>query len=153
MQTIQFKQKYKDINDTLYWLIEQAKVSIPYAAEKFESYDNPRDIFNTFKLVTTYKNDPPGVELIQSLPTLIEDNYHGIPGAGDCDCFATSLIALLWANGFNKINIVLASRTKKYPQHIYLTVIYKDKEYILDATQPYYNSERHYPYKQYLPLF
>ena len=26
----------------------------------------------------TYKNDPPGIELLQSVPTLFENNYWGV---------------------------------------------------------------------------
>ena len=146
-----FKKKYGNINDTLYWIIEQAKASYPYAVENFTP-STPEQIFNTFRNLTEFHSDPKGVELIQSLPTLLTDNYHGISGAGDCDCFVTSLIALLWASGYTDISIVLTGRDKKTPKHIYLYVYVNGTRYTMDATQAYYDSERHYPYKQEIPI-
>lgn len=149
---IQFKKKYKDINDTLYWIVEQAKASYPYAVENFNQ-QTPEQLFKTFRLITQYKSDPKDRELIQSLPTMLEDNWHGISGAGDCDCFVTGLIAMLWATGVYDIDIVLAGRNRRVPKHIYL-YIYDNagNRYVMDATEPFFNSERYYPFTQALPV-
>ena len=150
--TIIFKKKYKNINDTLYWIIEQAKASYPYAVESFAQYDNPEQLFKVFKNLTHFRSDPKGTELIQSLPTLLENNWHGVAGGGDCDCFVTGLIALLWASGFHDMSIVLSGRTKGAPKHIYLYVYVNGERYTMDATEAYFDSEREYPYVQEIPI-
>lgn len=149
---IQFTQKYKDINDTLYWLIEQSKAHLPYAMS-LPSFDTPQELFETFKFWTKYENDPRDRELIQGLHTLLEENYHGWPGLGDCDCFTCGLISLCWANGFNDLYIVLAGRNPRTPSHIYLMIDHDGESYVMDATEPYFDSERYYPFKQRLKIF
>lgn len=151
--TIAFRQPYKDINDTLYWMVEQAKAGVPYCREAFPKFSNPIDLYNYFNARVIYHNDPPGVELIQSPGTLFENNYWGDPGAGDCDCFVTLLLSCLWANGFNKNWIVLYGRSKKYPSHISLMTEFEGEKYYLDLTEKKFNKERHYPYYQQLKTF
>lgn len=147
-----FREPYQNINVVMYWIIEQTRASLPYALDRWTGYNSPEQIYNEFKAVTTYKNDPHGVELIQSLPTLLENNYHGIPGAGDCDCFTVGLLSILIANGFNDTYIVLVGNKRKAPQHIYLYTRVNDRIYILDNTQPMFNTERPYTYRQILPV-
>jgi hypothetical protein len=46
--------------------------SIQYVQENFTKFRNPEQMFNYLKSITTYRNDPPGVELLQSVPTLLD---------------------------------------------------------------------------------
>lgn len=151
--TIEFRKPYKNINETLYWLVEQAKTGVPYCVEKFPEFDNPVQMYNYFKDKVSYHNDPPGVELIQSPGTLFEKNYWGRAGAGDCDCFVVLLLSSLWANGFNRNYIMLYGRNKKYPSHISLMNDDTGEPIYLDLTEKKVNSERHYPYYQKIPVF
>lgn len=148
--TYEFREPYKDINTTLYWLVEQAKTGIEYCREKFPPFDNPIQAYNYIKPMLTYKNDPPGKELIQSPGTLLEDNYHGVPGAGDCDCFVCLWLAVAWANGWPGARIVLTGRRKNSPQHIYILQKWGRDNIVIDFTEPVVNQERVYPYKQVL---
>ena len=104
------------------------------------------------KLITVYHSDPKDVELIQSVPTLIENNYWGISGAGDCDCFTVLTIAACISNGWNDNQIVLKGRSKKNPVHIYSSTIVDDQLYTLDLTNTYINTEREYPLTQIIQL-
>ena len=148
--TIVFKERYKDINQTLYWLVEQAKEGVPYICDKFPKFDTPYQMWNYVKPMLTYKNDPPGVELIQNPHTLFEDNYYGYgkSGSGDCDCFTTLTIALAVCNDW-PVEIVLAGRGKTDPSHIYALVDW----IVIDFTESNPNQERIYPYVQELPVF
>src|SRR5258708_1246954 len=91
---------YQDLTHALRHFPGQVSESIPYVIENFPPLSSPEKIFNYLKLRTTYKKDPPGRELFQTTQTLFDDNYHGIPGAGDCDCFTNTVLATLIANGF-----------------------------------------------------
>lgn len=149
-EVLKYKIPYNSLNDTLEALTIQAMLSVNYCAQKWGTNNSLSRIFTIVKQNTTYVNDPRDVELIQSVPTLIENNYHGIPGAGDCDCFSVFLIALLIANGFqpNQIFIVLQGRTIKTPSHIFIEC---ENKY-LDATENHYNTMRNYPYIQKIKL-
>lgn len=151
--TIEFRQPYKNINETLFWLLEQAKTGVPYCKKAFPSFSDPQQMFDYLNGRVVYHNDPPGVELIQSPGTMFEKNYFGIPGAGDCDCFTTLLLACCWANGFKENYICLYGRSKKYPSHISLMTVFDGRPYYLDLTEKKFNRERNYPYKQELPVF
>ncbi|MEI8136127.1 MAG: hypothetical protein WCH21_02265 [Bacteroidota bacterium] len=146
------KQKYKDINDTMAHIKIQIKDSLKYAAENCPPLYSPENCFFWLKSRTTYKNDPQGIELLQTLPTLLDNNFHGISGAGDCDCFTISICALLIANNFKNINICLVGRSKTTPVHIYVVVYKKGKRIVLDLTNKAPNIERPYPYIQELPI-
>ena len=110
----------------------------------------PRDLFYYLKDRVTYKHDPKGIELIHTPQSLFEDNYHGKPGAGDCDCFTALSIAALKAMGVPeaKIKVCLTGRSKTVPRHIYLSV----NNTPFDLTNDLYGEERPYPYKQEIPL-
>lgn len=151
--TIEFRQPYKDINDTLYWLVEQAKTGIPYCEATFPKMDNPAEIFYYFKNRVVYENDPPGVELIQSPGTMFENNYHGTPGAGDCDCFVTLLLSYFWSIGHYENFIMLYGRSKKWPSHISFKTVWNGTPYFLDLTEKGFDHERFYPYYQEIATF
>lgn len=144
-------EPYKDLSDSLRKFRIQVSESIPYALEHFPPLDTPEKIFNYLKLRTTYKNDPAGRELFQSLETLLDHNKHGIPGAGDCDCFTIAALATLIANGFTDVGIVLAGRNPFCAKHIYAYVVDKGQRHVFDLTNKVYDYERFYPYKQSIP--
>jgi hypothetical protein len=146
------KIPYDDINQTLRGISTQINDSLDYCLNDMPSFKNPETMFNFLKLNTTYKNDPKGIELLQSVPTLFDNNFWGKPGAGDCDCFTILVCAMAWAQGWQDQEIVLAGRTKKNPTHIYSTITRNGKTDVLDLTEPYFNMERKYKYKQHIKI-
>lgn len=144
--------QYKDLNHALKKFRGQVIESIPYAIENFPTFTSPERAFNYLKLRTTYKKDPKGVELFQTLPTLIDNNEHGITGAGDCDCFTIAALATLIASGFTDCGIVLVGRNPLCAVHIYAYVNVNGEREYFDLTNRRYNYERHYPFKQHIPF-
>jgi hypothetical protein len=143
---------YRNLNHALKKLRAQVSESIPYAIESFPTLSSPQQIFNYLKPRLKYVKDPKGIELFQTLPTLLENNEHGQSGAGDCDCFTIAALATLLANGFLDCGIVLAGRNSLAPVHIYAYVDYNGSRKILDLTNRVYDYERDYPYKQHIPF-
>jgi len=142
---------YKSLIHTLRSLKNQSLEGVGYMKKKLPSYlSEPSDLFYYLKDQVTYKHDPKGIELIHSPQSLFEDNYHGKPGAGDCDCFSSLSIAALKAMGIPEaqIKVCLTGRNKNVPRHIYLSV----KGTPFDLTNDLYGEERIYPYKQEIPL-
>jgi len=147
----ELRKPYKDINDTMKHIKIQIVDSLPYA-ENCPKFSTPADCFYWLKDKVVYKNDPKGTELLQSLPTLLENNYHNISGAGDCDCFTIAIVSLLIANEFKNIKICLVGRSRNMPVHIYCVVYVKGKRNVLDLTNKKPNQERPYSYIQELPV-
>ena len=145
------REKYQDINHTLKGLRTQILDSIDYCAENNFYYDNPREMYYNILPLIKYKNDPPGVELIQTVPTLLEDNYHGTPGAGDCDCFTVLTCAIGAINNW-KQRIVLCGRTKNGPVHIFSQVFFNGRWQTVDLTARLYDTHKKYKFYQYLPI-
>jgi hypothetical protein len=143
---------YTDINATMRGIRQQVIDSLEFCVNEMPRFDDPEQMFKALKNMVTYKNDPPGTELLQSVPTLFKNNYWGIPGAGDCDCFSILVLAMCVAHGWNKQEIILAGRSKLMPVHIW-TVVYVDgKRYSMDLTNAYCNVERNYKFIQVLPV-
>lgn len=144
------KKPYVDINDTLRHIKIQVMDSMEYAREVCPRFTDPEQLFYWLKENTTYENDPKGVELLQTFQTMMENNFHGITGAGDCDCFTIATIACMAANGWKRgIHINLVGRSKLYPVHIYTDIDWNGKRKVLDLTNPRYNQERdNYRYTQ-----
>lgn len=143
---------YTDINATMRGIRTQIIDSLDYCVNSMPKFKDPEQMFKTLKNLVTYKNDPHGVELLQTVPTLFEDNFWGIPGAGDCDCFTILVISCCIANGWNDNSIILCGRSKISPVHIYSKVYYKNKCYCMDLTNSYINIERKYKFKQELKV-
>lgn len=141
-------QRLTDINQVLEAIRTQIIDSVQYCFDNFSDFSSPEQLFNHLKTITTFEHDPTRVELIQTAKTLFENNVHGIPGAGDCDCFTVLAIACFIANGWSDFGIILAGRSKKYPSHIYTYV----NGNIFDLTNAFINEERIYPLKQVLPI-
>jgi hypothetical protein len=141
--------RYKDLNDTLRKFRGQVIDGIDYAAEEVPRFSSPQQMFNWLKLRTQYKHDPKGRELFQTLPTLLgDDNRHGIPGAGDCDCFTIAGLTCALVNFDYPTGIVLVGRRKYKPVHIYQYIDTPDGRKYIDLTNKVYNYERPYPYRQ-----
>jgi len=141
---------YTDINATMRGIRRQVCDSLNFCASDLPVYDNPEQMFNNLKTMITYKNDPEGVELLQSVPTLLTSNYWGRSGYGDCDCFSILALSMFCVHHWDKKRIVLAGRSKLAPSHIWVMVNYKGKWYDFDLTQPYFNTRRKYKFIQYL---
>lgn len=142
------KMRYKDLTTTLKYLKIQVIESIPFAAEKCPAFKNdPKALFNWLKMWTRYKNDPDGIELLQTMQTLWANG-----GQGDCDCFVITTLACLVVNGYKDIDVVLVGRSRRHAVHIYTQVCVNGQTYILDLTNRYFDHERSYPFKQVLPF-
>ena len=146
---MKYKIKYKSLSDTLKALQIQARESIPYSYEITSGISNPEDLFYYLKTLVTYKSDPAGIELIHSVHSLFEDNYHGEPGMGDCDCFTVLSLACLHCLNITPY-VVLAGNQKSNPTHIYASGLYKKNYFTFDLTQKYFNQERKYKFRQIL---
>lgn len=147
MEPITFKRKYKDINDTLRHIRLQVLQSIPYATAEVPDFHSPDQLYRWLKNRTVYKNDPKGVELLQTMPTLINGDYWGTPGAGDCDCFSITTLACCQVLGW-KMWLKLAGRDRDTPVHIWTGVTIKGEDIAMDLTEPTIGRERPYKYVQ-----
>jgi hypothetical protein len=108
-------------------------------------------LWNYLKPRVTFVHDTNNNEDIQRAQTLFDNNIHGIPGAGDCDCYTVLVTSACITQGF-PVKIVLAGRNRQSPVHIYNVVKHNGKWVSFDLTEPNYGDERHYPFKQYLPV-
>lgn len=144
------KKNYKDLNDTLRHLRLQIEESKNFCTSWLPKFNDPLKLFFYLKPYVKYKLDPPRTELIQSVPTLIKNNYWGVSGSGDCDCFsvlmATACMVQRWPGA--KVFIKLCGRNRFNAVHIYTGVDFNGKEYNLDLTNKLPMIERDYPYKQ-----
>ena len=147
------KMQYQNLNHALKLFKVQVLEGIPYAQTECPKFETPEQAFEWLKLRTKYKNDPKGTELFQTLPTLLENNFHGITGHGDCDCFTIAILSILAANNFKNIGIVLVGRNTFNPVHIYAYCVNdKGEKQFLDLTNKYFDQTRYYPYKQEIPF-
>jgi len=133
----------------MFYLFLQISNSLPFASEWVpQDIETPEDLFKLLKRNTIYFNDSPQAEQLQKMPTLLGiKNIHGVPGAGDCDCFVITASACSLVLGFDT-KIVLCGRSKVEPVHIYNII---DGQ-IFDLTRPYIGEVKHYPYKQVIPI-
>jgi hypothetical protein len=115
-------------------------------------YPDPVSMFYGLKQLIKYHNDPPGVELLQSVPTLFENNYWGISGAGDCDCFSILVLSMACVHNFGPQRVVLCGRSKMAPVHIFTQLKVNGTWKTLDLTRPLYNTHKPYKFYQHLPV-
>lgn len=153
---MQAKLEYKSLTDTLKCLRHQVIDSLPYISQYIPNdIEKPEDLFYFLRDKIKYKKDPPGIELLQSVQTLLsENNKHGKPGLGDCDCFTILALASCYYLGFEPQQVALVGNSKISPSHIYSLVFDRNKNKMcsMDLTNPYYDVERPYNYKQTLPF-
>jgi hypothetical protein len=149
---MQVSVPYKSLKHTLQCLKIQVEDSLPHV-KKFipDTIQGPEQLFYFLKDLTTYKRDPRGRELLQTVQTLLSDNNkHGIPGHGDCDCFTILVLASCHYLGFGPQQVAIVGNSKLSPSHIY-SLVYdpaKKKMCSMDLTNPYYDMQRPYHYKQ-----
>jgi len=146
------KVPYTDINATMRGIRTQVIDSFEFCINEMPTFEDPEQMFKALRNMVTYKNDPPDTELLQSVDTLFRNNYWGVPGAGDCDCFSILVLAMCAAHGWNQQEIILAGRNKLMPVHIWTVVYVNGKRYSMDLTNPYINIERKYKFIQVLPV-
>lgn len=134
-----------DFGSVIKYLRAQVLDSVDQLEEDYPkgSFQSAPEIWQAFKPKLKYVNDPPEAELFQCYHTLFYKNFHGIPGAGDCDCFSILAAAAAISSGL-PYNIVLASRYRDAPIHIYTTIENK----VVDFTRRDFNTERFYPFVQ-----
>lgn len=141
---------YPGVNKSLPYLKKQVLHSVIWCNKNTPPLKTPLEIWNYCKSRYTFKNDPVGVELFQTVPTLLSNKVTP-PGHGDCDDATIFVLTLMFINGLEG-GFVLAGRHTVSPSHIYAYCDYQGKRYILDLTNKKFNYERYYPYKQYIPL-
>lgn len=147
-----YKIKYPGLQESLSHFKIQVLDSINYCREFLPDFVNaPDEIFNFCKNRVIYKKDGKN-EVFQTAKTIFENNYHGIPGACDCDCMSILLLACLISKGYRNIGIVLVGRNPHNAVHIYVYCIDKGNKYYLDLTNENFNFERFYPYRQEIPF-
>lgn len=115
--------KNRGVSHTIELMAMKVEESLPYAKEWLPSLNcSPGYLYDLLKANTTYKEDPPGVELLQGMESFFEDNYWGVPGWGDCDCMSITSASCLIVSGF-PVRFVVSG--KRGFSHVY--VEYKDK--------------------------
>jgi hypothetical protein len=141
---------YKNLKHTLLSLKIQVEDSLPFISNYIPKHiASPEELFYFLKDLTTYKSDPKGVELLQTVQTLMDRG-----GRGDCDCFTILVLTSCIYLNFSPQTVALVGKTKYSPSHIYSLVYDKKKKKMcsMDLTNPYYDTERSYKFKQTLPF-
>ena len=145
------KEPYRDINQVMRAIRHQVINSVEYCYSNLPRLNSPYQLWQALKPRVTFVHDPEKVELLQTAKTLFENNYHGQPGAGDCDCFAILVVACCVVQGW-PVDIVLAGNSRTAPSHIYCYVHDGNQRFTFDLTQPRFNQERQYKIYQTLPI-
>ena len=139
------KEKYTTLQRTLDMMQLQIEDSLSFARNFVPRGETPRSLFALLKQHTTYRHDPPGVELLQSMPTLMHNNFYGIPGAGDCDCFTITAVACCKVEKI-PVRIVVVGNTAKNPTHVYAEVLDGGRWTAFDLCSPFYGETKKYRY-------
>lgn len=150
---MQLTKTYKDIHETMKFLYIQIKDSLEYADAWLPSgIKTPSELYSILKANTVFINDGKD-EILQEMPTLMDQNLNvwGVAGGGDCDCFTISVSACCLILNF-KTKIVLAGRSQHTPVHIYNLVYDQGVWCPFDLTNRFYKEVRKYPYTQNLPV-
>lgn len=137
---------YRSLEYTLRALKVQVIDSLPFIGNYIpDNIKSPEELFYYLRSITNYASDPKGVELIQTVQTLMDND-----GEGDCDCFTVLTLASCYHCKFLPQYVALVGRSRRAPSHIYSEVFDYNKGKIcaMDLTNPEYDYERSYPYKQ-----
>ena len=149
---MRMKVPYRSLGHTIKMMQKQIEESLEYAHDFIPRNTTAKELFFILRQNTTYKHDPPGVELLQSFPSMMQDNYHGIPGAGDCDCFTIAAIACCVEAGI-PCRIVIVGNSKAAPTHVYAEVLDQGKWMPFDLVNPYYGHTKKYKYKHIINVY
>ena len=139
------KEKYTTLQRTLDMMQIQIEDSLSFARNFVPRGETPRSLFALLKAHTTYRHDPPGVELLQSMKTLMNNNFYGIPGAGDCDCFCIAAVSCCVVENI-PVRIVVVGNTAKNPTHVYCEVMDGGRWTAFDLCSPFYGDTKKYRY-------
>lgn len=139
------KERYTNLARTLEAMQIQIEDSLEYARYFTPTGETPRSLFHLLKQHTVYRNDPPGVELLQSMPTMMENNWWGVRGAGDCDCFTIAAVACCAVERI-PCRIVLVGNSTNCPTHVYCEVLDKGRWTAFDLVAPFYGETKKYKY-------
>ena len=142
---MELKEKYTTLQRTLDCMQLQIEDSLSFARNFVPRGETPRSLFALLKQHTTYRHDPPGVELLQSMPTLMHRNFYGIPGAGDCDCFCIAAVSCCVVENI-PVRIVVVGNTAKNPTHVYAEVLDGGRWTAFDLCSPFYGETKKYRY-------
>jgi transglutaminase-like putative cysteine protease len=93
------------------------------------------------------KTTHPAWELLQRMESLFEDNYHGVSGAGDCDCFTIAAVACAVANDI-PVRICIVGNSPKGPSHVYCEMKENGKWVAFDLVNAFYGETKPYKYKK-----
>jgi hypothetical protein len=143
------KYVYKSLDDTLKQMSRQVAYSLDYADKFLPRDTTPLEIWSILKPNLTYKNDPPGIELLQSFPSLMEDNYWGTTGMGDCDCFTIAAMACAYSRNI-PVRAVVVGNDKTAPSHIYCQMWDGSRWVDFDLVNSDYGFTKPYKHKQIL---
>lgn len=146
---MELKQEYVSLQHT----IDCIKLQVLDSLTEIENFipddlKTPKDLFYFLKSKVKYTKDPKGIEYIQCVQTLLGENG----GRGDCDCFTVLTLSACEYLNFTPQLIVLVGNSALNPTHIYSKCWDSDiKAYAsMDLTNPFYNQERSYRYRQQL---
>lgn len=139
------KERYTNLARTMEAMQLQIEDSLDYAREFVPRGTGPSQMFWLLKQHTTYRHDPPGVELLQSMPTMMENNYWGVPGAGDCDCFTIAAVACCAVEKI-PVRICLVGNSHHSPTHVYAEVMDRGRWVPFDLVAPFYGEVKKYRY-------
>ena len=139
------KEKYTTLERTLDAMRVQIQDSLSFARNFVPRGETPKSLFHLLKQHTTYRNDPPGVELLQSMPTLIKNNFYGIAGAGDCDCFTIAAVACCKVEKI-PVRIVIVGNSPKNATHVYCEVLDGGRWVPFDLVNEFYGQTKKYRY-------
>lgn len=137
---------YKNLTHTLKCLRIQVIDSLPYISRYIpHTIQTPEELFYFLKDNVVYKKDPKGVELLQTVQTLMKRGGHG-----DCDCFTILTLAACRYLNFSPVAVRIVGNQKSGPSHIYSLVWDEQRQSMcaMDLTNPKYCMERSYKYKQ-----
>lgn len=140
------KEPYESLTKTLLALKIQVIDSLPYVHEYIPDGNyTPESLFNFLKPNLKYQNDPKGIEYIQTMQTLMDAN-----GRGDCDCFTVTALAACSYLDYKPLYVTIVGNTAMQPTHIYAELYdpYKKQICAMDFTNPIYNMQRPYKFKQ-----
>lgn len=140
-----YKVKYKNLQHTLDAMGRQIYDSLDYAEGFVTRGTKPKELFWFLKTMTSYKNDPPGVELLQSMPSLFMNNFWGKSGSGDCDCLSICAVACCKVLNI-PCRLVVVGNSPTAPSHVYVEVKDNGSWVPFDLVNTFYGETKKYRY-------
>ena len=84
---------------------------------------------------------------------MMENNYWGIPGAGDCDCFTIAAVACCIENDI-PVRIVIVGNNADAPSHVYAEVLDPRQGWTpFDLVNPFYGETKKYTYEKRIAVY